>query len=75
MIDDLPAPPLSIRQVADYLGCAPATVRRLIKKGDLRAVKVGGRGASRARRSGSCLRTTSGFSSGKIEAFGKMLRQ
>jgi excisionase family DNA binding protein len=42
MTENLPAP-LSMREVAEYLGCAPATVRRLIQKGELRAVKVGGR--------------------------------
>jgi excisionase family DNA binding protein len=38
----LPDPPLSLREVAHWLGYHPATVRRLIRSGKLKATKVGG---------------------------------
>ena len=42
MINALPPPPKSPRQVADYLGVSLAVVYRLILAGKLAAVKVGG---------------------------------
>jgi excisionase family DNA binding protein len=32
---------LSLREVSDYLNVTPATVRRLVKSGQLRAIRVG----------------------------------
>jgi excisionase family DNA binding protein len=32
---------LTLREVSDYLNVSPATVRRLVRSGQLRAIKVG----------------------------------
>jgi excisionase family DNA binding protein len=37
-----PAPPLTARQAADYLGIGEPVLRRLCRTGQLRAFKVGG---------------------------------
>jgi len=37
----MPARMLRLREVSDYLQVNPATVRRLVQKGELRAIKVG----------------------------------
>ena len=39
----LPPPPLTVREVADYLGVGDDVVRALIKNKKLKAIKVGGR--------------------------------
>jgi excisionase family DNA binding protein len=39
-LDELPDL-LTIDEAADWLGCSVATVRRLVKSGELRRVKVG----------------------------------
>jgi len=43
MNDGLPSPPMSVQQVADYLGVSTRVVYRLIRSGQVRAFKVGGR--------------------------------
>jgi excisionase family DNA binding protein len=37
----MPARMLRLREVSEYLQVNPATVRRLVQKGELRAIKVG----------------------------------
>lgn len=40
--NDIPERPLSVFEVSSWLGYDPATVRRLIRTGKLKATKVGG---------------------------------
>jgi excisionase family DNA binding protein len=42
MINTLPPPPMSPREVAEYLGVSIAVVYRLIRANKLAAVKIGG---------------------------------
>jgi excisionase family DNA binding protein len=37
----MPARMLKLREVSDYLNVTPATVRRLVKSGQLQAIRVG----------------------------------
>jgi excisionase family DNA binding protein len=37
----MPARMLTLREVSDYLHVNPATVRRLVRRGQLRAIRVG----------------------------------
>ena len=39
--EHMPARMLTLREVSDYLHVNPATVRRLVRRGQLRAIRVG----------------------------------
>ena len=44
---ELPASPMNVRQVADYLGVGEAIARHLFRTGQVAAFKVGGRWRAR----------------------------